>query len=84
MWIDNQAAIKQLESAKSTSSDKHVDIQFSFILHHAQAGIVMPRFVKSQNMMADLLTKALPAPRMEELPDMFEVRGTQNDTEEEC
>ena len=34
MWIDNQAAIKQLESEKSTSSANHVDIRFKFIFHH--------------------------------------------------
>ena len=47
MWIDNQAAIKQLESEKSASSAKHVDIRFKFICHHAQAGTVVPRFIKS-------------------------------------
>ena len=28
MWMDNQAAIKQLGSEKSTSSAKHIDIRF--------------------------------------------------------
>ena len=84
MWIDNQAAIKQLESEKSTSSAKHVDIRFKFIRHYAQAGIVVPRFVKSQDMIADILTKALPAPRMEELRKMFKLKAAQHDTEEEC
>ena len=45
MWIDNQAAIKQLESEKSTSSAKDVNIRFKFICHHAQEGTVVPRFV---------------------------------------
>ena len=31
MYMDNQAAIKQLEAEKSTSSAKHVDIRFKFI-----------------------------------------------------
>ena len=85
MWIDNQAAIKQLESEKSTSSAKHIDIRFKFICHHVQEGVVVPRFVRSQDMMADILTKALPAPRMEELRAMFKLKvTTQDDTEEEC
>ena len=84
MWMDNQAAIKQLESEKSTTSAKHVDIRFKFISHHAQEGTVVPRFVKSQDMMADILTKAMPAPRMEELRAMFKLKAAQDDTEEEC
>ena len=65
MWIDNQAAIKQLESEKSTPSAKHVDIRYKFICHNAQKGTVVPRFVRSEDMLADILTKSMPAPRME-------------------
>ena len=83
MWVDNEAAIKHLESEKSTSSAKHVDIRFNFICHHAREGIIVPRFVKSQDMMADILTKALPASRMKELRAIFKLRATQDDTEEE-
>uniref|UniRef100_A0AAV1TRN1 Uncharacterized protein n=1 Tax=Peronospora matthiolae TaxID=2874970 RepID=A0AAV1TRN1_9STRA len=35
-------------------------------------------------MMADILTKALPAPRMEELKMMFKLKAGQIDTEEDC
>ncbi|CAI5727359.1 unnamed protein product [Peronospora destructor] len=84
MWIDNQAAIKQLESEKGASSTKHVNIRFKFICHHTQEGTVVPRFVKSQDMMADILTKALPAPRMEELRALFKLKATQDVVEEEC
>ena len=81
----NQADIKEFESEKSTSSAKHVDFRFKFICHHVQEGVVVPRFVRSQDMMADILTKALPAPRMEELRAMFKLKvTTQDDTEEEC
>ena len=84
MWMDNQEAIKQIESEKSTSSAKHVDISAKFICNYAKDGIVAPRFVKSQDMMADILTKSLPAPRMEELRAMFGLKITQASTEEEC
>ena len=84
MWIDNQAAIKQLESEKSTSSAKHVDIRFKFICHHTQEGTVVLRFVRSEDMVADILTKSLPAPRMEELRSMLKLKATQANTEEEC
>ena len=84
MWMDNQAAINQLENEKSTSSAKHVDIRFKFICHYAQAKVVQPSFVKSGDMIADLLTKALPAPRIMNLREMFNLVAIQDDVEEEC
>uniref|UniRef100_A0AAV1U0G2 Reverse transcriptase Ty1/copia-type domain-containing protein n=1 Tax=Peronospora matthiolae TaxID=2874970 RepID=A0AAV1U0G2_9STRA len=84
MWMDSQAAIKQLEAEKSTSSAKHVDILFKFICHHAREGTVVPRFIKSECTMADILTKSLPAPRLEELRVMFNLMPFQTDVKEEC
>ena len=84
MWMDSQAAIKQLEVEKCTSSAKHVDIRFKFICHHAHESTVMPRFVKSEEMMADILIKSLTAPRMEELRRMFNLKAIQDYVEEEC
>ena len=84
MWIDNQVAIKQFEAEKSTSSTKHVDIRFKLICHHARKSTVMPRFVKSEEMMADILIKSLTAPRMEELRRMFNLKAIQADVEGEC
>uniref|UniRef100_A0AAV1U5R2 Polyprotein n=1 Tax=Peronospora matthiolae TaxID=2874970 RepID=A0AAV1U5R2_9STRA len=46
MCINNQAAIKQLDSEKSTSSAKHVDTRHKLICHHAQKGTLVPRFVR--------------------------------------
>nr|CCA18855.1 pol polyprotein putative [Albugo laibachii Nc14] len=40
MKMDNQAAIKQLESEKSTASAKHVEIHFKFTCHYAHAQVV--------------------------------------------
>ena len=67
MMMDNQAAIKQLESGDSLASAKHVDIRVNFIGNFAKCGITKPAYVESRLMMADLLTKALPAPRLAEL-----------------
>ena len=84
MWMDNQAAINQLESGKSTSSAKHVDIRFKFICHYAQVKAVNLSLVKYGDMIADLLTKALTAPRIVDLRGMFKLITIQDDVEEEC
>ena len=66
------------------SSAKHVDIRFKFICHYAQAKEIEPRFIKSEEMIADLLTKALPAPRMKDLRAMFKLKTPPDTIEEEC
>ena len=66
MMIDNEAAIKQLKPEDSMASTKHVDIRVKFICDIAKKGMFKPKFVESRLMMADLLTKPLPAPRMME------------------
>ena len=45
IWIDNQAGINLLKSAKSHSKAKHVDIRLKFICHIAQTKVAEPRFI---------------------------------------
>ena len=71
MLMDNQAAIRQLETEGSMSSVEHVDVRMKFICDYARKDIVKPMFVKSSFMKADLLTKVLPAPRTAELQKLF-------------
>ena len=84
MWIENQAAIKQHESEKSTSSARHEEIQIKFICHHVREGIVVLRFVKSQDRIAGILTKALLVSKMEELRAILKLKATKDDTEKKC
>ncbi|CAI5706591.1 unnamed protein product [Peronospora effusa] len=54
MWMDKQTAIEQIESEKSMSNAKHVDIKFKFISNYAKDGIVAPNLIKFQAMIADI------------------------------
>ena len=66
--------MKQLETKKSTTRANYVDIRFKFICHYAREGTVVPQYVKSVSMMADILTKSFPAPRMEGLRKMINLK----------
>ena len=63
---------------------KHVYIRFKFICHYTQTKIVQPSYIKSEDMVADLLTKALPAPRIATLRKMFKLKTIEDEVEEEC
>ena len=71
MLMDNQAEIKILESKGSMTCAKHVDMRMKFICDCAKNGIVKPEFVESKLIRLNLLEKILPAPRVEELRELF-------------
>lgn len=71
-----------MESEKSTLNAKHVDIHFKFIYHHAQPNVEQPSFAKSDDMMADLLTKAQAASTIMDLRGMFKLNAIQDDLED--
>ena len=79
---DDQAAINLLNSEKSEVSAKHVDIRFKFVCHYAQAKVVQPSIFKSDDMIANLLTKSLPAPRILVLRGLCKLKSIQDEVEE--
>lgn len=69
MLMDNQAAILQLQSKISSGKAKHNDVKLKFIQNWAKKRFVLPEYVATAEMFADLLTKALPAPQKKELQE---------------
>jgi hypothetical protein len=71
MWMDNQAAIKQVENEESSVKSKHIDVKLKFLKDYAQKSVVVPKYVATGDMIADLLTKELPSPTMKKLNEIF-------------
>ncbi|POM75393.1 Hypothetical protein PHPALM_7512 [Phytophthora palmivora] len=65
--VDNQAAIKQIEGEDTSGRAKHIDIRFKFIKDLSKNKGLEVAYCESKLMRADILTKTLPAPRLEEL-----------------
>ena len=64
--VDNQAALKQL-AQESSSKAKHVDVRIKFVGSYANSGNLKTEYCEGSRMLADKMTKALYAPRLEEL-----------------
>ena len=77
LWIDNQAAIKQVESEESSIKSKHIDVKLKFIQDYVKKGILSASYLSTDAMVADLLTKELPAPRIQELNQLIGLKVTQ-------
>jgi hypothetical protein len=62
--VDNQSAIKLItqNTAGQSGRTKHVDVQYHFIKERFQRGDLTVDFVKTQDQMADMMTKQLPGP----------------------
>ncbi|KAG6613467.1 Integrase catalytic core protein [Phytophthora cinnamomi] len=65
--VDNQPALNQLNGEKASSKAKHIDTRIKFIVHFTKTGVLPPDYCEGKSMPADVLTKALPAPRLREL-----------------
>jgi hypothetical protein len=75
LWMDNQAAIMNIQQESSSSRLKHVDTQIKFLCDRASQIQVLPRYVKSEHMLADIFTKPLPQQWLCELKKMIGIEG---------
>ncbi|POM76464.1 Transposon Polyprotein Reverse transcriptase [Phytophthora palmivora] len=62
--IDNQDALKQLEGEGASAKAKHIDVRIKFVWDCTKRGVLKPEYRESVNMTADLITKAVEAPRL--------------------
>jgi hypothetical protein len=60
---DNQSAIKLLKNPISSQRSKHIDVIHHFARERVKRGDVTFAYVKTDDMWADMMTKALPAPK---------------------
>ena len=59
IFCDNQAAIALSHNPEYHSRSKHVDIEYQFLRHHVEIKTVILKYVRSEEMAADGLTKSL-------------------------
>ena len=60
LYMDNQAAIACIMNEASSAKTKHVDIKQKFIKDLYQHKLIMPTYVTTLEMKADILTKIMP------------------------
>jgi hypothetical protein len=62
VYEDNQGAIALSLNPVHHSRTKHIDVQWHFVRQQTEAGIVSLVYVSTADMIADIMTKALPRP----------------------
>ncbi|KAJ0520490.1 putative RNA-directed DNA polymerase [Helianthus annuus] len=59
IWSDNEAAIQISENPVQHDRTKHIEVDRHFIKEKLEAGIITLPFVRSEDQLADILTKAV-------------------------
>ena len=59
LWMDNQSAIAVSKNPEHHGKMKHLSLRLFWFRDAVQEGLISPKFVGTQNMAADIFTKAL-------------------------
>jgi hypothetical protein len=60
LYCDNQAALRLIEDDNYHARTKHIDIRYHFIRDITKRGDITTVYCPTEQMVADILTKALP------------------------
>lgn len=67
MMEDNRSAICMATNPRFHGRTKHIDLKYHFVRDHVKKGDVVINYCPTEDMVADILTKSLPAPRFQNL-----------------
>ena len=82
MHVHNKAAISQIEREASSIKAKHIDVRHKYLRDYAQRGVVKAQHVRSELIIADLMTKALDALKLGALRSLMRLQSGRNADEE--
>ena len=78
LWVDNKGAVAIANDQASVGRSRHIARRANFLLEGAASGAIRLRWVDTNAMVADILTKPLDARRFATLRDtMMGQRGQQ-------
>ena len=57
IYVDNVGAIQMVRNNKGGAGTRHVNVRFHFVRELHENGIIIMKFVRSENNEADIMTK---------------------------
>lgn len=74
LFMDNQSAIKLIKNPVFHKRTKHIDVRYHFIREKYEDGSISIKYVKSEEQLADIFTKALPKLKFEKLRECLNIK----------
>ena len=71
--MDNQSAITVSKNPEHHSCMKHLDLRSYWLRDKMEHGLLIPDFIPTGDMIADCLTKSVPAPKIRLCREQMEV-----------
>lgn len=71
IFEDNQSAISLAKNPQFHGKMKHIDIKYHFVRDQVQKERIQLEYCRSEDMLADMLTKPLPIPQFQRLRRMI-------------
>jgi hypothetical protein len=65
LYGDNQGALKLIRNPITSMRSKHIDVHYHFVREQAAMGRIKISFISTEQMLADMLTKAVPEAKHE-------------------
>lgn len=67
LFMDNQSAIRLVKNPEFHKRTKHIDVRYHFIREKYEENLFTLEYISTNEMIADVFTKALPAPKFVDL-----------------
>lgn len=75
LFCDNQSALCIAKNHMYSNRTKHIDIKHHFIRELFEKGFVDMKYIRSEDMLADMFTKPLPSPRLKKLSNCLGLKS---------
>ena len=74
VFTDNHSGIKLSANESNNNRNKHIDITYHFVRRVVDEGKVVLSYIRTEEIVADMLTKALGRVKFEKLRHLFGMR----------
>ncbi len=74
IYGDNQSALKLIKHPIASLRSKHIDVIYHFARERAARGEVKFEYIKTDDMIADIMTKPLPEGKLEKFREAMGVK----------